>query len=383
MNMKLPNSALAVILGAAFAAGSPALHADQAPAAAPVRPEAGTPGPHIRFEMPVYDFGKVTGGAVVKYEFVFTNTGDALLVVSNVQPGCGCTTAGNWSKEVEAGKTGTIPIQFNSGAYTGPVTKTVTVTSNDKSQPSIGLQLKGTIWRAIDVLPQNAILNFTESSSTVTSVVRIVNNMEQPITLSEPECNNHSFAATLETTQPGKEFRLMVRNVMPVSNNVSGVFSMKTSSTNMPVLSVTAFGMVQPAVAVVPPQIMLPGNVGNVTSALVSIRNNGTNLLSLSNATVNAEGVDVQVKETEPGRQFTITLAFPKGFQMPNGEAALTINSSHPQFKTITVPIRQPQAPHNQTSSSTGSSNPPAAALAARAAVPGLLNPTNRPATKQ
>src|SRR5437016_9584338 len=110
-------------------------------------------GPKIQFEQSVYDFGKVSAGEAVKHTYIFTNVGDTLLELSNVQPSCGCTTAGEWSRKVEPGKTGAIPVQFNSGAYNGGVTKTVTVTSNDKGQPTVTLQLKGTIWKPIDVSP--------------------------------------------------------------------------------------------------------------------------------------------------------------------------------------------------------------------------------------
>ena len=70
-------------------------------------------GPKIQFETQLYEFGRVRAGDPVKYTYVFTNTGDALLVLNNVQPQCGCTAAGEWTKQVEPGQTGKIPIQFN------------------------------------------------------------------------------------------------------------------------------------------------------------------------------------------------------------------------------------------------------------------------------
>ena len=75
----------------------------------------GVSGPKIQFATPMYDFGKVKSGELVKYTYVFTNVGGATLQVSNVQASCGCTTAGEWTRQVEPGQTGSIPIQFNSG----------------------------------------------------------------------------------------------------------------------------------------------------------------------------------------------------------------------------------------------------------------------------
>src|ERR1035438_6336648 len=67
-------------------------------------------GPKIQFATPVYDFGRTKSGEPVKYTYVFTNTGDGLLILTAVQPQCGCTAAGDWTKQVEPGKTGLIQI---------------------------------------------------------------------------------------------------------------------------------------------------------------------------------------------------------------------------------------------------------------------------------
>ena len=78
-------------------------------------------GPKIQFADTTFDFGKIDSGQVVKHEFVFTNTGSATLEIKDVRPGCGCTTAGTWDKTVEPGKTGMIPLQFNSTGFGGTV----------------------------------------------------------------------------------------------------------------------------------------------------------------------------------------------------------------------------------------------------------------------
>src|ERR1051325_2118484 len=99
-----------------------------AAAAAPTKPS----GAKIVFATPNYDFGKVTAGDPVNYTFYFTNVGTTTLELASVQPSCGCTTAGEWSKSVEPGKSGSIPIRFNSPAMSGPVAKSVTVRRSEE-----------------------------------------------------------------------------------------------------------------------------------------------------------------------------------------------------------------------------------------------------------
>lgn len=163
-------------------------------------------GPRIQFATPVHDFGQIKGGEVAKYTYLFTNAGQQLLEVTAVQAACGCTTAGDWSRQVEPGQTGRIPIEFNSGSFNGQVAKSITVTCNDPTQPTVALQLKATIWRPIDVTPQFAVLNLTSESPSNATTVRIVSKEESPLTVFAPESSNSAFAADLKTNRPGKEF---------------------------------------------------------------------------------------------------------------------------------------------------------------------------------
>src|SRR5215469_4209103 len=116
-------------------------------------------GPKIQFDSTTYDFGRALAGTQVKHDFVFTNVGDATLQITGVTPGCGCTTIGEWTHQVEPGKTGVIPIQFNSTMYNGPVTKMPSITCNDKSQPMVRFQLHGTVYKTLEFTPAYVSLN--------------------------------------------------------------------------------------------------------------------------------------------------------------------------------------------------------------------------------
>ena len=179
-------------------------------------PPGHTSGPRIEFATDVFNFGKVSSGEVVRHDFVFTNVGNATLEIKDVRPGCGCTTAGTWDKQVEPGKTGTIPLQLNSANMGGAVTKSATVTCNDPGKPKVVLQITGTVWKPIEVTPTMAVFNVSDESETnVTKVVRIVNNLEEPLKLSDLKCTNQVFRAELKTVRPDKEFELHITAVPP------------------------------------------------------------------------------------------------------------------------------------------------------------------------
>jgi len=334
-------------------AGTTILRAEPVPLApstattpAPVVPASiSAIGPKIAFETPVYDFGRVKSGELVKHTFIFTNIGDEMLIITNVQPSCGCTTAGDWSRQVEPGKTGTIPIQFNSANYSGQVLKTVTVTSNDKAQPSFGLQVKGTVWKPIDINPGFAVMNIPpDLQSNVTTKVHIVNNMDELVTLSPPESNNKLFSAELITNKVGKDFDVIITALGPFDQpNLQGQITMKTSSTNMPAVSLTAWANVQPAVAVTPPQVMIAAApLANKQSVAITIQNNSSKPMKLTDPAINGKDVEVQVTEPNPGKTFNVTLNFPQGFEIPTGgKIEFTAKSDNPRFALIKVPITQ------------------------------------------
>ncbi len=301
-------------------------------------------GPRIFFAEPVHDFGKTNAGSVVKASFVFKNTGDETLTVSSVTGSCGCTTAGEWTREVAPEQTGKIPVQFTSAGFGGPVAKTITVVSNDKTHPTTILQLKGTLWKAIDVVPAYAVLNVVPDAASPTSLISITNNTEQPLVLSEPEVNNKAFTAVLTTNEPGKSFRLAVTTVATNTGSVQGQITLRTSSTNMPVVNIVAWANVQPAISVIPPTINLPpGPLANRMTPIVTLINNTTNPLSFSEPTVNPQDIQMQFREVQANRYFTATLTFPQGFEMPAGKSGeFVIKSTHPKYPTLHVPINQP-----------------------------------------
>lgn len=322
-----------------------AYSAEPVPAASAGAGPTNMVGARIEFDALVYDFGKLISGLSVRHDFIFTNTGDAVLEISGVHPSCGCTTAGTWSNRVEPGKTGTIPLVFNSGHFNGPVAKTASVLCNDKSHAQVTLQIRGTIWKPIEVNPPSAVLNVVaDSPSNPPATVTIVSSLPEPITLSDPISNNRAFAAEIKTNQPGKEFQLIIRPVPPLRQGTAqGIITVRTSSTNVPSIDVNVLAVIQPAWVVTPQEITLPaGPLGSALPRAISIRNNAAPLMTLSEPAVNANDVPVEMKEVVPGHQFTLTLTFPAGFQVAQGEqVGLTVKTSDPKYPVINVPVHQ------------------------------------------
>jgi hypothetical protein len=312
------------------------------PSPAPAPPPPRADGPRIQFATPVYDFGKATGDTLVNCVFTFTNTGNGMLEITEVSPGCGCMKAGEWSRRVEPGQTGSIPVRYDTRHYTGFFAKSVFVTCNDPIQPKPMLEIKGTVWRPLEITPPSAVLGLSAESPSNATSVRIISHLDEPLTLSDLQVTGGGFAVELQTNQPGKEYQVNVRTVPPwLTNSQQGQITLRTSTTNVPVINLNTFLNVQPVIIPIPYLVRLPAlPLTNAFSGSVWVRNNGTNSLALSEPVVNANGVEVQIKEDQPGRLISLTLNFPAGFDaLPGENLELKVKSNHPLFPIIRVPI--------------------------------------------
>lgn len=297
----------------------------------------------IAFETPIFDFGRASAGEIIKHTFYFTNVGTTTLVINSVQPSCGCTTAGDWSRQVPPGGSGSIPMQFSTATFSGPVAKSINITSNDKEQPSSHLQIRGTVWKPVEVVPTYAVLNLQPDSPSGSTTVGITNNTDGPVEVFDAQVLHPAFGVKIITNVPGKAYQITVTAVPPFKpGSASSQVTAKTSYTASPSIQFTAWLNVQPPLTVVPPTINLVQSPSAPASPVITIINNTTAQLALTNAKVNVPGVGVQVKDIQQGKYSTITLAFPAGFEMPGGVAAeLTADTGLEKNPQIKVPIYQ------------------------------------------
>ena len=78
----------------------------------------------------VYNFGKITEGEKVTFNFRFKNIGSKALVITNTSASCGCTVPEKPEKPILAGETSFIKVVFNSKGKVGHNEKSITVMAN-------------------------------------------------------------------------------------------------------------------------------------------------------------------------------------------------------------------------------------------------------------
>jgi hypothetical protein len=329
----------ATIVGVCQATDNPAPQTSAPPPATPGAPASGA---MILFDNTMFDFGKIASGEKVHHTYVLTNMGTETLEITNVHPGCHCTTAGDWTHKVEPGKTGQIPVQFDSTSFNGNITRTIDVYSNAKNEPHKVLMLKGLIWKPLEYASTAYLTIPSDSTNDVSTSVKIVNQTDNPVTFSNVVSVNHLFDGVLKEIKPGKEYELDITAHPPFPNgNTPGNFTVNTSLAGTPTINITAMARVTPAVQVSPSQIVLNSLPDRGSTNRVTVLSTTFTNLVLSNAKASDSQMQVELKELRKG-MYNVVLVTPAGFHLEAGQRAeITIESNHPHFPQIKIPVMQ------------------------------------------
>ena len=102
-------------------------------------------GPEITFKETNHDFGNIEFKGNGSYEFVFVNTGNEPLILTQPKSSCGCTVP-EWPRQpILPGESNVIKVTYKNTDRPGNFNKYVTVFSNALVNKEVKLHIKGTI----------------------------------------------------------------------------------------------------------------------------------------------------------------------------------------------------------------------------------------------
>lgn len=94
-----------------------------------------TPLTEISLENASHDFGDIKKNDVVEYTYTIKNIGQNPLIISSVQPSCGCTAPDYTKEPILPGETGTVTLKFDSSGFDGKINKSADVFANTEESP--------------------------------------------------------------------------------------------------------------------------------------------------------------------------------------------------------------------------------------------------------
>lgn len=165
----------------------------------------------LDFDSLSHDFGTVKRGMNLTHRFKFKNYGKGTVAIQGVHSSCGCIVM-----EIEKGKeykpqeSGTITIALDTTHYRGPITKTVTLLTNESKRPSRTLKLKVNIEEELTAHPP--IVDFGEVSSGELEEKRVVVKalkMKKPLEISNMTFDNDHLEVI--SAKEGNDYVLRIK----------------------------------------------------------------------------------------------------------------------------------------------------------------------------
>ena len=178
-------------------------------------------GTWIAFDENVADFGTVDQGAESVKIFTYRNKGNQRLVIENVTSTCGCTVGQPEPKELPPGGVGHVRVSFKSGAFSGPVRKSLTVQSNDPTLPRLTLGIKANVRTLFTLEPKVVDLGDVERGKTAIKEVIIKPVTQEPFALRQVTTTHQQLRAEPLPMEQSADGALHLRLSLDASQNYS------------------------------------------------------------------------------------------------------------------------------------------------------------------
>lgn len=147
----------------------------------------------------VKDWGKVMQhDGPLKTTIKIKNTGDKLLEIYGVKPGCGCTTAPIDKKLLNPGDIATVKVELKIDKDNGPITKGIEFTTNDPKNDRIDFLLKANIKVPIELFPKFMNLGAVTLNQQMTAKIVVSNHTNKDITVTNVTTSNPKLKTNIK-----------------------------------------------------------------------------------------------------------------------------------------------------------------------------------------
>jgi hypothetical protein len=313
---------------------------------------AAAEGPNMVVLEKVKDQGKVAQGEVLNVDFEIVNDGDETLEIKAVRPTCGCTVA-DFDRQIAPGKSGYIKAKLETRDFTGPISKSILVMTNDPQDPTTTLVIKTDVHPYVQVLPRplvrfNAVQHEPmEQKITVVADEEVKDFKVIGVKSSVPFLLASVDPVAADQLLAGKspqqyEIVLTMEDKPPVGP-VNAMLEIETNHPKAKMVPVKVFGVVRALLHVTPSQVQFgsveakkqPGR--NVI--VVNNRTGGVKI-NVTGAAVNDPAFDAEVVTIEQGRRYQVTVTVKPDANAGSRDAVLTLETTDSEFPKLEVPVR-------------------------------------------
>jgi Protein of unknown function (DUF1573) len=306
--------------------------------------------PRIEVVPETRDAGTVAKGQVIETTFVVKNTGSSDLVISDARPGCGCTVA-SFDKVIKPGGEGKVQTSVDTKSFSGPISKSVLLVSNDPERAQINLFIKATVKPFVDILPQPYVRM---------SVVKGDSDSRDVILLSEEKSFKPAIAEAAQPYvraeispagekdkipgHPGEQYKLHI-TVTPDAPEglLNAPVRITTGVSQQPNVEIPVSGIVRARVSVTPVMV----NFGNFTAGkdpitrnIVVTNNKPASPIKVTKADVSVPGFITDVVATQEGISYTVVVKASDKVKKGTLEGTVKLYTTDKEKSVIELPLR-------------------------------------------
>jgi len=314
--------------------------------------------PKARCDKPIYDFGEVWSGDKVEHDFIIHNDGDAVLKITSVRAGCGCT-ATKHDKTIEPGKTGKVHTVLNTRGQRKEMRKPVYIYTDDPNNKRFTLTLKGKVKARVKMEPTaGAQFGIVRGKPADPITVKLTNNTSTPMKIepAAPGKEHEIFKAAIKEIEPGKVYDVTVTAQGPfqLGRKYYARLSFSTGIKEEPRVTIGCRLSSPRELEISRKSFMLGAVPPRDMSHFTDITYNGEGQLNLLSAVSTHEAVKPIIKTLEPGRKYRVAWRLPKGLDISSDKPIhVKIATDYEKQREIDIPIRvrAPRRTNPRTSS--------------------------------
>jgi hypothetical protein len=299
---------------------------------------------------PIKDVGTVATGEKITHDFVIRNDGDAVLEITNVQPACGCTVA-QFDKTIAPGQTGKVHAVVDTTTFNGPISKGVSVFTNDPDTPQIELTIRAKVEPYIAVKPGYARYITVQGEPLEGSIAQTLYATDgTSIDVTGVDSPWPYLHVTYREAKPeervgeakGKQWKIEMKlsndaKVGPLSDYVT----VHTNHPQQKIVQIPVSGFVRPVIAVTPPvadfgQIELKEPLRRA----LNIRNFATEPIKVTGVEQNLKGMEAKIEPLEEGREYQVRIVLNPGLGKGPFNGKLTIHTDSPKAPLVEVELK-------------------------------------------
>ena len=321
------------------------------------KPESNAKAPRLTLVEPVKDFGTVAKGAKIDYSFVVKNTGTADLEIIAARPACGCTVA-DFDKIIKPGASGKVTAHVDTTAFAGPISKSVTLETNDPNTPTAQLTISAIVKPYVEAYPAGFVRYNMLQGENETQTITLHSEEEEPFEIVKIESPQPWIKVTPRKAEgaevmanigrPGQaqyKLDIAVGGADAKVGSLAEKIKVVTNSKHQPEYWISVAGLVRPTFRVEPTAI----NFGEVSASdaaatrTVVLRSNNLKTpetFVVTDVKSNVEGVTASVKPTEKKGEYELTLQVAKSAKPGVVDGQITVQTSDKVRPVVTIPIR-------------------------------------------